>query len=315
MMIDDILNGWDSFIMSKYGNELRAEERLGPGLDWNDIRVFMENAISINANNVALYVGENYTDSFYRQLFRLPNIRPPFEIMWIEWNPSRNVPIQVINAAGKRSNEKRDSSIKKLGCLFLSEPSIDHRGQKGIEIAVFTFRKTLFKDIFFVNSTHLFCNEQGEIEWTAPRSKYVENAIKEMSEGQKSLHMVNFILEPLMAISFMHCKNVQLIENKPPEKLQKARIRRKKIPLVTHYTLEISPVKKILSEEGHIEKTGIKQALHICRGHFKDYQDGRGLFGKYKGLYWWESQVRGSKDEGMIIKDYKVNPPKEVACK
>ena len=34
------------------------------------------------------------------------------------------------------------------------------------------------------------------------------------------------------------------------------------------------------------------KALHFVRGHFKDYSV-KGLFGKYKKVYWWDSQVRG----------------------
>ena len=75
---------------------------------------------------------------------------------------------------------------------------------------------------------------------------------------------------------------------------------------MTFKTLEIEPMKRILRTEGQSEKTGLRQALHICRGHFKDYSKGGGLFGKYKGLYWWESQVRGSVSEGTIVKDYSV---------
>ena len=67
---------------------------------------------------------------------------------------------------------------------------------------------------------------------------------------------------------------------------------------------------RILDTEGGIGRGGgLKQALHICRGHFKDYRDGRGLFGKHKGLYWWEQNVRGSIEQGVHIKDYRVRTP------
>ena len=39
------------------------------------------------------------------------------------------------------------------------------------------------------------------------------------------------------------------------------------------------------------------RAMHICRGHFKDYRQGKGLFGRYHQLVWQPAIVRGSKSE------------------
>ena len=47
------------------------------------------------------------------------------------------------------------------------------------------------------------------------------------------------------------------------------------------------------------------KALHICRGHFKDFSN-HGLFGKYRGTYWWPMHTRGSSDNGLVVKDYRV---------
>ena len=47
------------------------------------------------------------------------------------------------------------------------------------------------------------------------------------------------------------------------------------------------------------------KALHFVRGHFKDYSV-KGLFGKYKKVYWWDSQVRGEVMGGVVDKDYRV---------
>jgi hypothetical protein len=114
-----------------------------------------------------------------------------------------------------------------------------------------------------------------------------------------------FIYPGLLALSFLHCKNVTLATNTPPAKLSRAHEKRRGHSLMTFKTLEIEPMKKVLRHEGRSETTGLKKALHICRGHFKDYSK-HGLFGKYKGLYWWESHVRGSVDEGVVVKDYNV---------
>jgi len=114
------------------------------------------------------------------------------------------------------------------------------------------------------------------------------------------------------SISFMHCKNVIATEHNPKDIKHKKPIRdskghlKKKTPQTKYYTLDIEPMKKILKSEGNIDEVGLQRALHICRGHFKDYSKGNGLFGKYKGLYWWDSTVRGNEESGKIEKDYNI---------
>ena len=58
------------------------------------------------------------------------------------------------------------------------------------------------------------------------------------------------------------------------------------------------------------EQHDVKKALHICRGHFKDFREGRGLFGRTKGLFWWDAQVRGTIDAGISDHEYNVKAPK-----
>jgi len=109
-----------------------------------------------------------------------------------------------------------------------------------------------------------------------------------------------------MTISFMHCKNITIKEILPPEKVNRKRVKNNKKPLVRYHVLNIEPMKTVLKRVGNIESNGFKKAIHICRGHFKNYQ-GAGLFGKHKGLYWWDMHLRGNKEEGLINKDYKVS--------
>ena len=42
-------------------------------------------------------------------------------------------------------------------------------------------------------------------------------------------------------------------------------------------------MRRQLAEAGANEPGGLKRSLHIMRGHFKNYRDGRGLFGKIRG--------------------------------
>lgn len=113
-----------------------------------------------------------------------------------------------------------------------------------------------------------------------------------------------------MAIGLMHCKNVTVTEQRPPDWQQKAAQKKHGRPLVTYHVLNIEPMKTVLRTEGDIEHNGLKKALHICRGHFKTFTSDKPLFGKVTGTYWWQPHVRGSIDEGVALKDYNVKAPK-----
>lgn len=113
----------------------------------------------------------------------------------------------------------------------------------------------------------------------------------------------------LLAISFMHCKNV-VQKVQPPAEFEIKRAQKKGYPTpITYRVLEIEPMKQVLRTEGKSEQVGLQRALHICRGHFKTYAD-KPLFGRVKGTFWWPSTVRGSLSHGAVIKDYAVQAPK-----
>ena len=117
------------------------------------------------------------------------------------------------------------------------------------------------------------------------------------------LYLSSYVTPVLLAISFLHCKNVEIIEKKP--RARRGGRRNRNQSRIKYKVLNIRPMQKILREDGQIESSGLKRALHICRGHFKDYSD-KGLFGKYKGIYWWNDQIRGNQNEGVVLKDYEL---------
>jgi len=139
--------------------------------------------------------------------------------------------------------------------------------------------------------------------WASPIPS-VAQRLKESSEAPLGAYYSSWL-----AISLLHCKNVTVRNFEHPVQLQRSRIKRNKLPLINFHTLNIQPMVKILNEEGEAENKGVKYALHICRGHFKDYSKGTGLFGRSKGLYWWDAQVRGKVEQGITLKDYKVSEP------
>lgn len=116
----------------------------------------------------------------------------------------------------------------------------------------------------------------------------------------------------LLAICFMHCKNVKVLDNKVPKPLAKKWHAKHNLWPSPYKTLMIEPMTEILRREGNSESTGLTMALHICRGHWRNYREGKGLFGKYHGMYWQPSVVRGTKRYDLDEGD---TPPREIAIK
>jgi len=116
-----------------------------------------------------------------------------------------------------------------------------------------------------------------------------------------------------MAITFTHCKNIQVKEVSNADGMRnsvlKKRIKHNNFVPLKYHIITIIPTKSSVKvTEGSNRTDGESmQAQHICRGHFKDFSKGNGLFGKYKGLYWWDSMVRGDKSNGIIETDYDVH--------
>jgi hypothetical protein len=108
------------------------------------------------------------------------------------------------------------------------------------------------------------------------------------------------------ALLLLNCKNISTEKNYPPEALNRKRIKQGKQPLFTYHTLVVNPMREKKRSDGEHEQTGIKQRLHFCRGHFKEYTESNKLFGKHTGLYWWQPMVRGNKELGLVHKDYEV---------
>ena len=78
---------------------------------------------------------------------------------------------------------------------------------------------------------------------------------------------------------------------------------RHKLP---HYhVLDIEPMRKVFRQESGSDFVSLAKALHICRGHFKNFDD-KPLFGRLRGTYWWQPHVRGTAEAGVVEKDYRI---------
>ncbi len=137
------------------------------------------------------------------------------------------------------------------------------------------------------------------------RHKAVAEAIPQSQQSE--------ILAYCYAIALLHCKNVETVDATFPRIIRR-RSQKSIVPDVKFKQLIVHPMRKQKRHEKQEDKQSSREhtRLHICRGHFKDYREGKGLFGKYKSIYWWEQQLRGDMDQGIIVKDYVIAEP-EIA--
>jgi hypothetical protein len=128
-------------------------------------------------------------------------------------------------------------------------------------------------------------------------------------EGESADLMWHFA-EPWFAFALCSCKNVQIREHVVPLKQRRRHANQKRVVVDKFYTLQIDPMRKILRDAVDSEAQGsLSRALHICRGHFKTFDESAPLFGKLAGSFWWQPHVRGESARGSVGKDYSVNSP------
>lgn len=279
--------------------------------------VAVDQAVAFDVQNVAEYVGAHPNLNPKKDV---PTIAPPFELMWFEHRHHEYSEFEVgILVASVDSDEDHARS-------FLTRESV---GSPLLAFAdtprwcsdyyVWLRMASLFQDSFgpvcvcstVLNTDGLPCavDESGEpvIRVTEMKHTPLYDNFNDVPQG-----FIEALIPTQMALAFLHCKNVRISESIPKRHEQRA-AKRRGDPVLTFRTLDIEPMRKVLANQGGIARNGLKKALHICRGHFATYTDDKPLFGKYSGQFWIPAHVRGTAEAGTIVKDYRVEAPKEVA--
>ena len=98
-------------------------------------------------------------------------------------------------------------------------------------------------------------------------------------------------------LSAMNCVNINRVEHKPSEKLQKKRLNRGKKPLFSYWTLEIDIPRKV-RDRVDLGGTHSSPRVHLRKGHPREYAP---------GLWTWvRDHAVGYKSLGMVHKDYAI---------
>lgn len=263
----------------------------------------MDQAEIIHIQNVADYWFEVFDDRDPENKTLFPNLAPPFPMFWMEYSMP-----QMFRAEGRI--DKNPNAGTKYGYLFSSQLAPENPWNVKWSIEVLLFCKDKIYSSGKITQPvgwRMGVDESGKLG-TLNGEEAFETAFVTATGTRLEAEAFYMLFAPaLLAVSFLHCKNVDLIPREP--KIGNRKQRNRHAARVKYHVLQIEPMKRILRKEGKAEETGLKHALHICRGHFKDFSKGKGLFGKYQGMFWWDSQVRGKAEHGVVIKDYNIIEP------
>jgi len=260
---------------------------------------------------------DNVADYYYRASDQeywdlgkdFPNLAPPYPMFWCEHKMPKLI----------HSKEKGDTDATaiglvngRVGVLVSAIPPSDVKGEGIPDTVKWILWCELFVDYgkrdVTGEATHGAFFYAIDAEGRLVDCPWMQTySAPEWNDALKDLMI--WFNPSLLAVSFLHCKNVRIDENHVPKPLAKKYHDRYGIEPTAYKTLVIEPLKAILKTEGgHGAGNSLPQAMHICRGHFRDYREGRGLFGKYHQLVWTPSVVRGT-GKG------KAAPPREIEVK
>jgi hypothetical protein len=291
------------------------------------MRSLLAKSTAFAIDNVAQYYFANRTGPHGRmdEPDTFPNLAPPFACAFYEYTLEPAMYDVMFNEAEHRGRRCFDQ----VGVLIDSQDADIYRRQSAQWRELLQESSPNAHPAKWLQFASVFTRDSAERGVSAPCVLFI---IAVNSEGQQTSHlrcrvwgvrddcydmlpetqetalsMLGRVAFPaFLANSFLHCKNVVTQQQTPPAKLSKAFQRRHSRPLFRYKTLAIEPMKEILRREGQVQTTGLKHALHLCRGHFKDYRNSGGLFGKYKGLFWWGQHARGDPEHGVVVKDYAI---------
>jgi hypothetical protein len=154
------------------------------------------------------------------------------------------------------------------------------------------------------NGKHITCiglKKQAGYGWLLFGGSEFENTgngIKVYTLGGQKEEMDALCHTVSIFINVLNCTNVKTIENNPPEKLQKKRKKKGKVPMFSYWTLHLDlPGEKTIYNESR-GGTHASPRLHLRRGHAREYKPGKWT--------WVQPCMVGSKENGFIHKDYDV---------
>lgn len=238
-------------------------------------------------------------------------LAPPFIKIWMEWD---------IGSVGPHPARRMGVSIQfvtreQMLSLNVSDPTIGKWFKQGTSLglkwALMLREFVEFKpqpDMFLgtvrgpYSDTLIPLGERGEILGPPGRELWPNVTAR---EGKV---IADHASVALYALALLNCDNVTDETHAPPAKLNKSRKKKGKQPLVRYKTIKIDPFATHAPARGASTGTGGKVARHKRAGGIRDYTQGKGLFGRVHGRFYFGPCLVGDANEGIVISDYSIEP-------
>lgn len=282
------------------------------------VRQLLTGAVCIEASNVARYFDENYIDSDRSSdawQSDLKCLAPPYDKFFVEWerpnipnatrmgvlfvacapHEAQEVACSIFAEAGIRSTLAKIAAFRaNVRCKWIFI-TIDF-----LEFAPTPGYSTRLRGPFHVGATAVAENGAVLDYWFQIGSGI---------SRKESLQVAVASLVGWTALAMLNCQNITTDEHRVADAFQKARKQRGKLPLVSYHTIRVDLDKtpRAIAAES-LPGDGTAPRRHQKRGHMKDYRGGKGLFGRYKGVWYWGPALAGSEEKGVVVSDYEVSP-------
>lgn len=286
----------------------------------------LPSATVFDADNVASYIAER-TESTGHWSFSAPTMVPPFPLTWIEYGEWRSGWVGAgarrwgvfVVADDVRTDDRRDDIVgtwlRNVEPEFVDAGPLEETPRWVVQFTaaikwawgqpafpVSGYRAVLGPD----GQPAVFANGQPAHQFYNFYDRTIHAAVPDdVAATDLGRDLMGGINPAILAIAFMHCKNVTTRDHVPTRQERRAD-ERAGLPLLRYRTIEIDPMKEVLRAEGRVDTVGLSRALHICRGHFAEYTEDAPLFGKHTGLFWRPQHVRGTLERGRVVKDYRL---------
>lgn len=152
-----------------------------------------------------------------------------------------------------------------------------------------------FFDLFAVLRAYL--DELGQL--TGVIVRHISQQLDSWPSDLLNATIRVYIFPMYFSTSLMSCRNVCVVEPAQPRQQPGKPATRQAM----YRTIHVDESLRRGGGKAGSNQNSVITALHIARGHWKDYRDGHGLFGKIRGRWWWTNMV---KKDGKSQPEYLV---------
>lgn len=243
-----------------------------------------------NASNLLKQFKITYPVPIFEEEWGI-DVKMPFKSCWFEFeiNSTRIEPGQIPTSRRGVSaySIDKDSFVLRSICYFekykawLASP-ITFFVSPGIPLHQTKIGEYLFNRYSDVNPV-AFTRSTLPLPVATTKTFTLEQFDKIIKEDIEDFFIVN------LALMLINSRNTVIIKEDAPAKLNKARIKKNRIPIPSHRIIKVKIPKTVVvngKKQTSLEKYSLEE-IKLRRGHFKTYTEEAPLFGKYVGRFWW----------------------------